>query len=64
MDVNTIDKKRNVGDFRTASQMTGMTSEACRMAWSRKSGKPFEKVKKALEAIIESREQLIASNNN
>ncbi len=63
MDVNTINKKRVTGDLRVASLMIGRTYEACRMAWSRKEGNVYEEVKKALEAIIESREKLISKNN-
>lgn len=62
MDVNTINEKRLPGDFHVVSQMIGRTREACRMAWVRKTGKPYEEVKKALEAIIENRESLIAKN--
>jgi hypothetical protein len=58
MDVNTINKKKIPGDFRVVARMTGRTSEACRMAWSRKEGKVFDEVKAALEAIIISREKL------
>lgn len=63
MDVNTINKKRLPGDFQIVARMTGRTREACRTAWTRKIGKPYEEVKKALEAIIENRERLISSSN-
>lgn len=63
MDVNTINKKRMVGDFAVVARMTGRTIEACRVAWRRGSGKPFEDTKKALEAVIASREKLLSNKN-
>jgi hypothetical protein len=59
MDVKSINNKKEVGDFRVVSKMIGRTTEACRIAWRRQKGKPFEEVKVALEKIIESRQILL-----
>jgi hypothetical protein len=59
MDVNTIEKKKKVGDYYTVASILGITTEAARMAWCRKKGKTFDKVKEAFIKVIDNREKLL-----
>ena len=59
MDVNTIEKKKKVGDFYVVASIVGITTEAARMTWHRKSGRNFDRVKEAFIKVIKHREELL-----
>ncbi len=59
MDDKSIDKKREVGDWRLVARKMGKTIDACRQAYYRKEGKAYEDVRKVLIEVIEFRERFL-----
>lgn len=66
MNAQEINTKKEIGDFKTAAKMIGITTEAARMLFSRPEAERHGELCNAMTLIIEQREGLIneAQTNN
>ncbi len=66
MNAQEINSKKEIGDFKTAAKMIGVTTEAARMLFSRPEAAQHVELCNAMTLIIEKREGLIneAQANN
>mgnify|MGYP007112387282 CR=1 FL=1 len=64
MNREEINEKKQVGDFRTAANMLGLTYANTRILWQRPNAKRYPQLEAAMAKIIKSREELLEEVTN